>query len=120
MTEIVECELEGKYNPKEKLYSNYRRRSIRCLIMKEKKVSERAQTELMQDEVRQCLRDVISDLDGKWTNAQGLAELAKTKYPQLGEHFTGKSIGEYLKRMNLRTRTIETTFYLCQKLYADY
>ena len=85
----------------------------------EPKVSERSQTELLQDEIRRCLRSIISDNDGKWTNAQGLAELAKVRYPQLSEHFTGKSIGEYLKRMNLKTKTIEATLYLCQKQFPD-
>ncbi len=82
-------------------------------------IPERARAEILQKQIRHCVRTIISELDGKWTNAQGISELAKTKYPHLAKNFCGKSVGEYLKHMSLKTKTIEATLYLCRKQFAD-
>jgi hypothetical protein len=85
------------------------------VLIEERPLSPRSQTEIVQGQIRLQLRDIIDDLDGKWVNAQALAYLVRIKCPDID----GKAMGEYLKRMNLKTRTVRTTIYLCTKQFSD-
>ena len=81
--------------------------------------TKRQQEEMMQDEVRSCLREVISGMDGSWTTAKEISNLAKMKYPHLAQEIGSKSVSEYLKNMHLRMKKIPASFYLCEKQYAS-
>lgn len=90
-------------------------RLVEWMQEENKPLSARAQEEIRQSEIRVCLREVVTQYDGKWTTAESLAIFAKAKNQKLAPYINSKNVSEYLKTMHLPKKKILTQMYLCKK-----
>ena len=74
----------------------------------------RIRHDLIQSQVRNCIREVVNEFQGQWVTVNEVTKLACVKYPDMVPYFSNKSVAEYLKII-LRRSEQPDTFYKCVK-----
>ena len=81
-------------------------------IEQTEKLTSRDRHELIQTEIRECIRDTVREFGGAWVTVHDIVKLAKLRYPDMAPYFENKSIAEYLKFMVIHKK-MGTLFYKC-------
>ena len=81
-------------------------------IEQTEKLASRDRHELIQTEIRECIRDTVQQFGGQWVTVHDIVKLAKLRYSDMSPYFDNKSTAEYLKFMVIH-RKLPTVFYKC-------
>jgi hypothetical protein len=83
-------------------------------IEQAEKLTSRDRHELIQTEIRECIRDTVHEFGGQWVTIHDIVKLARLRYPDMEPYFENKSIAEYLKFMVIHKKMGEM-FYKCTR-----
>ena len=81
-------------------------------IEKTEKLTTRDRHELIQTEIRECVRDTVAEFGGQWVTIHDIVKLIKLRYPDMAPYIENKSIAEYLKFMVIHKK-MGDTYYKC-------